>query len=103
MNVDTNIKLSDNKCYIGPADENALPIINDELTMTKYDPYMREFKDEIYVQNLALDNRYYLGTVTYNLDLIHCSQFEQICLILIHHIMMRMWLMQHIYQSINKI
>ena len=69
MNVDSNIKLPDNECYIGPANENALPIVSDELTMTEYDPYMKDFKDGMYVQNRAPDNRYYLGTITYNSDL----------------------------------
>ena len=68
-NVDSNIKLPDNECYIGPANENALPIVSDELTMTEYDPYMKDFKDGMYVQNRAPDNRYYLGTITYNSDL----------------------------------
>ncbi|EMU55294.1 MULTISPECIES: EndoU domain-containing protein [Clostridium] len=68
-NVDSNIKLPDNECYIGPANENALPIVSDELTMTEYDPYMKDFKDGMYVQNRASDNRYYLGTITYNSDL----------------------------------
>ncbi|MBO1687763.1 hypothetical protein HJU46_16940, partial [Clostridium butyricum] len=27
-NVDSNIKLPDNECYIGPANENALPIVS---------------------------------------------------------------------------
>ncbi|WP_187360764.1 hypothetical protein, partial [Clostridium butyricum] len=58
-----------NECYIGPANENALPIVSDELTMTEYDPYMKDFKDGMYVQNRAPDNRYYLGTITYNSDL----------------------------------
>ncbi|MDU4854216.1 MAG: EndoU domain-containing protein, partial [Clostridioides difficile] len=68
-NVDSNIKLPDNECYIEPANENALPIVSDELTMTEYDPYMKDFKDGMYVQNRAPDNRYYLGTITYNSDL----------------------------------
>ncbi|MGO5136354.1 hypothetical protein ACTQ31_06395 [Clostridium butyricum] len=68
-NVDSNIKLPDNECYIGPANENALLIVSDELTMTEYDPYMKDFKDGMYVQNRAPDNRYYLGTITYNSDL----------------------------------
>ncbi len=63
------IKLPNNECYIGPANENALPIVSDELTMTEYDPYMKDFKDGMYVQNRAPDNRYYLGTITYNSDL----------------------------------
>ena len=37
--------------------------------MTEYDPYMKDFKDGMYVQNRAPDNRYYLGTITYNSDL----------------------------------
>ncbi|WP_455795805.1 hypothetical protein [Clostridium butyricum] len=37
--------------------------------MTEYDLYMKEFKDGMYVQNRAPDNRYYLGTITYNSDL----------------------------------
>lgn len=68
-NVDSNIKLPDNECYIGPANGDYLPIVSYELTMTEYDPYMKDFKEGMYVQNRAPDNRYYLGTITYNSDL----------------------------------
>ena len=57
------------ECYITQDNGNSVPIVSDELKITKYDPWKKLGADGMFVQNQARNGKYYLGTVKYNKDL----------------------------------
>lgn len=57
------------ECYITQDSGNSVPIVSDELKITKYDPWKKLGADGMFVQNQARNGKYYLGTVKYNKDL----------------------------------
>ena len=61
------------ECYITQDSGNSVPIVSDELKITKYDPWKKLGADGMFVQNQARNGKYYLGTVKYNNCLLYTS------------------------------
>lgn len=57
------------ECYITQDTGNSIPLVSDELLITKYDPLRKDRKDGRVVQKQGRNGKYYLGTEKYNGDL----------------------------------
>ena len=57
------------ECYITQDSGNSIPLVSDELLITKYDPLRKDRQDGRVVQKQGRNGKYYLGTEKYNGDL----------------------------------